>query len=331
MKLATLKDTTRDGTPLVVSRDLKQAVSVSDIVGSIREALERWDEYEPKLRGVADDLEEGRAKGTIDVDPSRLESPLPRTFQWADGSVYLHHAELVRKARNAEMPELLYREPMLYQGAADSFIGPRDPILVADASWGIDLEGEVAVVTDDVPMGVSVEDAAQHIKLVMLVNDVSLRNLMPSELSKGFGFFVSKPSTAFSPVAVTPDELGLAWDGGKVNLPLLCSVNGQLLGNPDAGADCYFDFPRLISHAAQTRELRAGTIIGSGTVSNRDSSRGSACIQEKRMLEKLTTGEMTTPHLQFGDTVRIEMNDAAGRSIFGAIEQTVVQYQKTST
>jgi fumarylacetoacetate (FAA) hydrolase len=232
----------------------------------------------------------------------------------------------VRKARNAEMPQQLYTDPMLYQGASDSFIGPRDPILVADEQWGIDLEAEVAVVTDDVPMGVTAEEAKQHIKLVMILNDVSLRNVMPSELAKGFGFLVSKPSTAFSPVAVTLDELGAAWDGGKVCLPLVSHVNGELLGRPDAGVDCYFDFPRLIAHAATSRELRAGTIVGSGTVSNRDTSVGSACLQEKRMLEKLSTGEMKTSLLRFGDTVKVEMFDAQGASIFGAIDQQVVQY-----
>lgn len=326
MKLATLKTGARDGSPVVVSRDLKKAVDAIHIVPSVREALERWRECEPALRKLSEQLDSGQATGAFQLNPHKLESPLPRTFQWADGSVYLNHAELVRKARNAEMPELLYQEPMLYQGASDSFIGPCDPILVAKVEWGIDLEGEVAAVTDDVPMGVSVEEAARHIKLIMLVNDVSLRNLMPSELSKGFGFFVSKPSTAFSPVAVTPDELGSAWDGGKVHLPLVCHVNGQLLGRPNAGVDCYFDFPHLIAYAARTRELRAGTILGTGTVSNRDASAGSACIQEKRMLEKLTLGEMKTPHLQFGDTIRIEMFDAAGKSIFGAIEQTVERY-----
>jgi fumarylacetoacetate (FAA) hydrolase len=326
MKLATLKTGGRDGSLILVSRDLKKAVAAEQIVSSLREALERWNECQPALQKLSEELDAGQAAHAFDLDTCKLESPLPRTFQWADGSVFLHHAELVRKARNADIPELLYQEPMLYQGASDCFIGPRDPILVAREEWGIDLEGEVAVVTDDVPMGVSEAEAGKHIKLVMLVNDVSLRNLMPSELSKGFGFFVSKPSTAFSPVAVTPDELGAAWDGGKVNLPLVCHVNGELLGEPNAGVDCYFDFPRLIAHAAQTRELRAGTILGTGTVSNRDTSKGSACIQEKRMLEKLTLGEMKTPHLKFGDTVRIEMFDAEGRSVFGAIDQAIVQY-----
>jgi fumarylacetoacetate (FAA) hydrolase len=326
MKLGTLKTGGRDGALLVVSRNVRQAVDARHVAPSLREALERWTECRPALEELSRRLEAGAAGGAFDLDTRDLESPLPRTFQWADGSVYLHHAELVRKARNAEMPELLYREPMIYQGASDAFIGPRDPILVASSEWGIDLEGEVAVVTDDVPMGVTEAEAASHIRLVMLVNDVSLRNLMPAELSKGFGFFVSKPSTAFSPVAVTPDELGAAWDGGKVNLPLLCHVNDQLLGRPDAGVDCYFDFPRLIAHAARTRELRAGTIIGSGTVSNRDTSKGSACIQEKRMLEQLTLGEMRTSHLAFGDRVRIEMVGLDGHSVFGAIDQEVVRY-----
>ena len=326
MKLATLKNGSRDGAPLIISRDLKTAVSAGHIVSSVREALERWAEVAPSLEVLSRQLDRSQADEAFALDTRALESPLPRCFQWADASVYLNHAELVRKARNADMPQSLYQEPMLYQGASDAFIGPRDPILVASEAWGIDLEGEVAIVTDDVPMGVSEADAAKHIRLVMILNDVSLRNLMPSELAKGFGFFVSKPATAFSPVAVTPDELGAAWHGGKVHLPLVCHVNGTLLGAPDAGVDCYFDFHRLIAHAAQTRELRAGTILGSGTISNRDASKGSACLQEKRMLEKLSLGEMKTPHLRFGDTVRIEMFDAAGASVFGAIDQEVVRY-----
>jgi fumarylacetoacetate (FAA) hydrolase len=326
MKLATLKTGGRDGALIVVSRDLQRAVSAKDVCPSLREALERWDDVAPRLRDLSERLNAGQADGAFAFDPAAAESPLPRSFQWCDGSAYLHHAELVRKARNAEMPQQLYTDPMLYQGASYSFIGPRDPILVADEKWGIDLEAEVAVVTDDVPMGVTAEEAKQHIKLVMILNDVSLRNVMPSELAKGFGFLVSKPSTAFSPVAVTLDELGAAWDGGKVCLPLVSHVNGELLGRPDAGVDCYFDFPRLIAHAATSRELRAGTIVGSGTVSNRDTSVGSACLQEKRMLEKLSTGEMKTSLLRFGDTVKVEMFDAQGASIFGAIDQQVVQY-----
>lgn len=330
MKLATLKNNTRDGALIVVSTDLQHAVSAQSVCGSLREALENWRVAEPALQALSARLNAGELGDTVPFDAAKLESPMPRSFQWCDGSAYLNHAELVRKARNAEMPEQLYNDPMLYQGASDSFIGPRDPILVADASWGIDLEAEVAIVTDDVPMGVSVEDARKHIKLIMILNDVSLRNVMPAELAKGFGFLVSKPSTAFSPVAVTLDELGAAWDGGKVCLPLVSHVNGELLGQPNAGVDCYFDFPRLIAHAATSRELRAGTIIGSGTVSNRDASVGSACLQEKRMLEKLATGTMQTSLLQFGDTVKVEMFNAAGVSIFGAIEQAVVQYTYSS-
>jgi fumarylacetoacetate (FAA) hydrolase len=326
MKLASLKTGSRDGALIVVSRDLQTAVLANDISPSLREALENWDAVAPRLQDLSDRVNAGQASGAFEFDSHQVESPLPRAFQWCDGSAYLHHAELVRKARNAEMPEQLYTDPMLYQGGSDAFIGPCDPILVADEKWGIDLEAEVAIMTDDVPMGVSVEEAAKHIKLIMILNDVSLRNVMPSELAKGFGFFVSKPSTAFSPVAITRDELGAAWDGGKVCLPLVSHVNNELLGRPNAGVDCYFDFPRLISHAATSRELRAGTIIGSGTVSNRDTSVGSACLQERRMLEKLTSGEMKTPLLHFGDTVRVEMFDAEGRSVFGAIDQQVVQY-----
>ncbi|MGK5078783.1 fumarylacetoacetate hydrolase family protein [Janthinobacterium sp. HLX7-2] len=326
MKLATLKTSSRDGSLIVVSRNLKHAVDATAICPTLREALENWSTVEPQLRELSDRLNAGQASGAFAFDTQKVESPLPRTFQWCDGSAYLHHAELVRKARNADMPEQLYTDPMLYQGASDCFIGPRDPIRIADEKWGIDLEAEVAIVTDDVPMGVSVADAAKHIKLIMILNDVSLRNVMPGELAKGFGFFISKPSTAFSPVAVTPDELDAAWDGTKVCLPLVSHVNGKLLGRPNAGVDCYFDFPRLISHAATSRELRAGAIIGSGTVSNRDTSVGSACLQEQRMLEKLATGTMQTPLLQFGDEVRVEMFDAQGQSVFGAIDQKVEQY-----
>ena len=254
-------------------------------------------------------------------------APLPRAYQWADGSAYLSHMELVRKARGAEMPDSLRREPLIYQGGSDSLLGPCDPIVVADAAWGIDFEAEVAVVTDDVPPGVSPAQAAAHIKLVMLANDVSLRHLIPAELAKGFGFFQSKPSSAFSGLAVTPDELGAAWDGAKLSLPLLSHVNGELFGQPNAGSDMNFGFPQLIAHAARTRPLGAGSIVGSGTVSNTDRSVGCSCIAERRMLETLEYGAARTPFLQFGDRIRIEMLDASGRSIFGAIEQTVQTVQ----
>jgi fumarylacetoacetate (FAA) hydrolase len=323
MKFASLKAGGRDGSLLLVSRDLMRAVSAKSLVPTLREAIENWAVVEPDLRKLYGRLNSGDAGEQFHVASGELAAPLPRAFQWCDGSAYLHHAELVRKARNAEIPQSLYHDPLIYQGGSDHFLGPHDAIKVSDENWGVDLEAELAVVTDDVPMGVSADAARAHIKLLMLVNDVSLRNLVPSEVAKGFGFFLSKPPTAFSPVAVTPDELLDAWDGGKVGLPLLSYVNGRLLGRPNAGVDLNFDFPRVISHAATSRELRAGTIVGLGTVSNRDLSTGSSCLQEKRMLEKLEMGEMVTPLLKFGDRVRIEMLDASGASIFGAIEQEV--------
>jgi fumarylacetoacetate (FAA) hydrolase len=271
-------------------------------------------------------LNEGKAEGARPFDPAHAAAPLPRAYQWADGSAYVTHVELVRKARNAEMPQSFWTDPLMYQGGSDSFIGARDPILAADESWGIDFEGEVAVITDDVTMGTPVESAESHIKLLMLANDVSLRNLIPNELAKGFGFFQSKPSTAFSPVAVTPDELGEAWSGGKVHLPLHVTFNDAAFGKPNAGQDMTFSFPQLISHAAKTRALGAGTIIGSGTISNKDHSAGSACLAERRTLETIKFGAPKTPFMKFGDRVRIEMFDAEGRSIFGAIEQEAVRY-----
>lgn len=326
MKLASLKAGGRDGTLVVVSRDLTRAVAVPEIARTLQAALDDWARCAPPLAAVSERLNAGAAKDAVSFDPTAAASPLPRAYQWADGSAYLHHAELVRKARKAEMPQSLYGDPLMYQGGSDSFIGPRDDILAADEAWGIDLEAEVAIVTDDVAMRASAAVAAEHIKLVMLVNDVSLRNLIPGELAKGFGFFQGKPATAFSPVAATPDELGAAWDGRAVHLPLVSHLNGTLLGKPNAGTDMNFDFPTLIAHAARTRELEAGTIIGSGTVSNRDPSAGSSCLAERRMIETIANGQPTTPFLKFGDRVRIEMFDAPGQSIFGAIEQTVVKY-----
>lgn len=285
-------------------------------------ALDNWDDISGKLQRAWDDLESGAVK-SFAFREEDCASPLPRAYQWADGSAYVNHVELVRKSRGAEMPESFWHDPLMYQGGSDSFLGPRDPICMLDEAWGIDFEGEVAVVTGDVPLGVTPEEAAGHIRLLMLVNDVSLRNLVPGELAKGFGFFQSKPSSAFSPVAVTPDMLGKAWDGGRVHLPLLVHLNGKKFGAPNAGVDMVFDFPRLIAHAAMTRPLCAGTIIGSGTVSNKDRSVGSACLAEVRMMEKIETGAAKTPFMKFGDTVRIEMLDVAGKSVFGAIEQTV--------
>jgi fumarylacetoacetate (FAA) hydrolase len=327
MKLATLREGGRDGTLVVVSRDLAVCAPVPHKAKTLQAALDDWSACEAELSEVYRLLNYRQIDRARVFDPAAAASPLPRAFQWADGSAYLHHAELVRKARKAEMPPSLYGDPLMYQGGSDSFIGPTDDILVADESYGIDFESEVAVIVDDVPMGVSAGEAAGHIKLVMLVNDVSLRNLIPTELAKGFGFVHGKPATAFSPVAVTPDELGTAWDGRKLSLPLRSSISGELFGAPNAGHDMNFDFPALIAHAARTRELEAGTIIGSGTVSNRDPAAGSACLAERRMIETIESGTPKTPFLKFGDRVRIEMKDADGRSIFGAIEQKVVRYQ----
>ncbi|MBX6367626.1 MAG: fumarylacetoacetate hydrolase family protein [Rhodospirillales bacterium] len=328
MKLASLKEGGRDGTLVVVARDLSRAATVPGVVKTMQALLDDWEHCRRRLEEAYALLDAGEMPDDFPLDVDKLAAPLPRAFQWCDGSAYLHHVELVRKARGAEMPPDLYADPLMYQGASDSLLGPRDDILVADESWGIDLEAEVAVVTGDVPMGASVEEARAAIRLVTLANDVSLRNLVPKELAKGFGFLQSKPATAFAPVAVTPDELGPAWDGGKLNLPLLSHVNGKLLGAPNAGVDMNFDFPALIAHAARTRELEAGTIIGSGTVSNRDPAAGSSCLAERRMIETIEKGAPETPFLKFGDRVRIEMLDAEGRSIFGAIEQQVVQYRR---
>jgi fumarylacetoacetate (FAA) hydrolase len=326
MKLATLKTVGRDGVLVVVSHDLKTAVVASAIAPSLQSVLEDWSHKAPKLAHLSATLNAGKAADAFHFDPARCHSPLPRAYQWADGSAYVNHVELVRKARGAEMPPSFWTDPLMYQGGSDSFIGPCDPILVESEDWGIDLEGEVAVIVDDVPMGTRARAASAHIKLLMLVNDVSLRNLIPNELAKGFGFFHGKPATAFSPVAVTPDELGNAWDGAKLSLPLVVHINGQLFGCPNAGTDMTFDFPALIAHAARTRELEAGSIVGSGTISNVDHSAGSACLAEKRMLEIVTTGKAVAPFLRFGDRVRIEMFDAAGQSIFGAIDQEVARF-----
>jgi fumarylacetoacetate (FAA) hydrolase len=327
MKLATLKDATRDGQLAVVSRDLKTAVLADGIAPTLQRALDDWHFIAPQLENLYGELNSGRALRAFDFDARQCMAPLPRAYQWADGSAYVNHVELVRKARKAEMPATFWTDPLMYQGGADDFIGPTDDILLASEEWGIDFEGEVAVVTDDVPQGATAADAAAHIKLLMLVNDVSLRNLIPAELAKGFGFLQSKPASSFSPVAVTPDELGNTWHDGKVHLPLRVTWNGALVGQPDAGVDMVFDFPQLIAHLTKTRNARAGSIIGSGTVSNKDSGKGYSCIAEKRCLETIADGEAKTPFMKFGDSIHIEMQDANGRSIFGAIDQRVVQYQ----
>ncbi|OWV88704.1 2-keto-4-pentenoate hydratase [Rhizobium sp. N122] len=335
MKLATLKDSTRDGRLVVVSRDLTRCFEVGHIARTLQAALDDWEHVAPRLRMIAEGIETG-AQPTRRFHEHDVTSPLPRAYQWADGSAYVNHVELVRKARGAEMPASFWTDPLMYQGGSDVFLAPRDPIVAADEAYGIDMEGEVAVITGDVAMGASPETARDAIRLVMLVNDVSLRGLIPDELAKGFGFFQSKPASAFSPVAVTPDELSDAWHGGKLHLPLLVSMNGKPFGKANAGIDMTFDFGQLIAHAAKTRHLAAGTIIGSGTVSNKrdggpgrpveDGGDGYSCIAEIRMIETIETGAPKTPFMRFGDQVRIEMKDRAGHSIFGAIEQTVGRY-----
>lgn len=326
MKLATLKDGSRDGRLVVVSRDLRLCMPVPSIAPTLQRAMDEWNRVEPMLKSVYQRLNQaGDHNDAEQFFAEKCHSPLPRAYQWIDGSAYVNHVELVRKARGAEMPKEFWTDPLMYQGGSDSFLDPCGPIRVASEDWGIDLEAEVAVVTDDVPMGVSAARAASHIRLLMLVNDVSLRNLIPAELAKGFGFFQSKPSSAFSPVAVTPEELGIAWRDGKLHLPLVSKIDGKLLGAPNAGVDMTFDFQTLVAHAAKTRPLSAGTIIGSGTVSNLDRSKGSSCLAEVRMLETIEHGRPKTPFLRFGDSVRIEMFTAEGQSIFGAIDQVVEQ------
>ena len=322
MKLGSLKNG-RDGTLVVVSRDLTRAVRAGESFPTMQSALDDWQEASPQLQELSDGLQSGTVDGAFAFDPSGFASPLPRAFQWADGSAYVNHVELVRRARGAEMPESFWHDPLMYQGGSDRMLSPTGDIVVADEKWGADFEGEVAAILTDAPAGISPDDAPDKIALLALVNDVSLRNLIPSELAKGFGFFQSKPPTAFSPVAVTPDELGNAWRDSRVHLPLRVDLNGKQFGRANAGVDMVFNFAQLIAHAARTRPLTAGTIVGSGTVSNKDSSVGSSCIAERRVLEVIADGEARTPFLRDGDVVRIEMNDESGRSIFGAIEQRV--------
>lgn len=327
MKLATLKDGSRDGQLIVVARDLKTAHVADGIAPTLQAALDDWGFIAPQLAELSLLLNEGRVEGParrpFDFDPARCMAPLPRAYQWADGSAYVNHVELVRKARKAEMPASFWEDPLMYQGGSDDFLGPRDDIVLAHEEWGIDFEAEVAVITGDVPMGATPDEAHGQIRLLMLANDVSLRNLIPDELAKGFGFLQSKPATSFSPVAVTPDELGDAWRGGKLHLPLRSTWNGHLVGRPDAGTDMVFNFPQLIAHLAKTRNVRAGSIVGSGTVSNKDASKGYSCIAEQRCLETIADGEASTSFMRFGDTIRIEMLDEKGKSIFGAIDQAV--------
>ncbi len=323
MKLGSLKEGGRDGTLVVVSRDLTKAVRAIGIAPTLQRALEDWSNLAPRLNALSDALNDGTADGVFDVDLQALAAPLPRAYEFVDGSAYLPHVARVRRARGVEVPESFYVDPLMYQGVSAGFYGPRDPVKVVSEDDGIDLEAEIVVVTDDVPMAPSAERAASHIQLVGLINDVSLRNLIPAELGKGFGFLQSKPRSALSPVFVTPDELGEHWRGNKLHLPLLTHVNGEWFGAPEAGVDMQFDFAQLIAHAAKTRPLSAGTIVGSGTVANEDTSLGASCFAELRTVETLRDGKPSTPFMRFGDSVRIEVLDRDGQSIFGAIEQRI--------
>ncbi|ACJ28429.1 MULTISPECIES: fumarylacetoacetate hydrolase family protein [Shewanella] len=327
MKLASYDNGRRDGQLMLVSRDLTKAVAVPAIAHTMQQLLDAWDLLNPQLVELYDALNQGLMDNAVEFDEAKCLSPLPRAYQWADGSAYVNHVELVRKARGAEMPATFWTDPLVYQGGSDCFIAPKADIPLASEEWGIDFESEIAVITDDVPMGVTTENADKHIKLLMLVNDVSLRNLIPGELAKGFGFFQAKPSSSFSPVAVTPDELNDKWQDSKVHLPLITHLNNALFGQPNAGVDMTFNFSQLVSHVAKTRPLGAGAIIGSGTISNYDRSAGSSCLAETRMLETIADGKPTTPFMGFGDRVRIEMLDENNQSIFGTIDQQVVEYK----
>ncbi|MEM7214342.1 MAG: fumarylacetoacetate hydrolase family protein [Pseudomonadota bacterium] len=335
MKLASLKNESRDGVLVVVSKDLTQCSTVGHIAPTMQAALDDWKNVAPRLARVAESMETG-AQPTQRFHEGDALSPLPRAYQWADCSAYVNHVELLRQSRDQELPESFWREPLIYQGGSDSFLSPRDLIPLVDETWGLDMEGEIAVIVDDVPLMASVDEAAASIRLVMLANDVSLRRLVPPELAKGFGFFNSKPSSSFSPVAVTPDELADAWENGKLHLPLCVDYNGKPFGRANGGVDMTFDFPTLVAHAAKTRPLSAGSIIGSGTVSNKldggpgkpisEGGVGYSCIAEMRTIETIRNGKPSTNFMTFGDTVRIEMKDNAGKSIFGAIEQIVERY-----
>jgi fumarylacetoacetate (FAA) hydrolase len=327
MKLASLKEGGRDGSLIVVSRDLGRAVRVPSIAPTLQRALEDWDNTAPRLNAAFEALQGGASvvegQAAFALETHSLAAPLPRAFEFVDGSAYLPHVDRVRRARGATVPESFYVDPLMYHAVGAGFYGPNDPVLVPDEAFGIDLEAEVVVVTDDVPMGVNAVDAAQHIQLIGLINDVSLRNLIPDELAKGFGFLQSKPRSTLSPVFVSPDELGEAWLDSKVHLPLLSHINGEWFGAPEAGEDMQFSFAQLIAHAARTRPLVAGSIVGSGTVANQDEGRGASCLAEKRMLEIIRDGKPSTPFMRFGDRVRIEMLDRSGASIFGAIDQVM--------
>jgi len=326
LKLASLKRGGRDGTLIVVNRALTHFVEVPDIADTLQQALDDWANTAPRLNAVSEALNLGRCEVSHALDYTALASPLPRAYEFVDGSAYLPHVERVRRARGAEVPASFYEDPLMYQATSAGFLGPRDPVAVVSEEYGIDFESEVVVVTDDVPMAVSAEQAADHIQLVGLINDVSLRNLIPGELAKGFGFLQSKPRSALSPVLVTPDELGDAWQDTVLHLPLHSWLNGEPFGEPDAGVDMQFNFARLVAHAAKTRPLTAGTIVGSGTVANQDEGKGASCLAERRMLEIIADGKPHTPFMSFGDSIRIEMLDGQGASLFGAIEQVIEPY-----
>ncbi|NIM69988.1 MAG: FAA hydrolase family protein [Xanthomonadales bacterium] len=327
MKLASLKAGGRDGTLIVVDRALRHFVVASEVAPTLQAALDDWQNTAPRLNSLADDLAHGRHPDSRPLAEADLAAPLPRAFEFLDGSAYLPHVERVRRARGAEVPESFYTDPLMYQATSAGFLGPRDPVRVQSEEFGIDFEAEVIVVTDDVPMAVTAEQAGKHIQLVGLVNDVSLRNLIPAELAKGFGFLRSKPRSALSPVLVTPDELGEAWRDCVLHRPLVSRLNGELFGQPDAGVDMQFSFAELVAHAASTRPLAAGTIVGSGTIANQDTSLGASCLAEKRVLEIIASGQPTTPFMSFGDTISIEMLDTEGQSIFGRIEQVIERYE----
>ncbi len=325
MKLASLKHG-RDGKLVVVSKDLSKYVLATNVAATMQQALDNWGDCEAALKTLYDSLESGKITGH-DFDPCACDAPLPRSYHWVDGSAYVTHVELVRKARGAELPPSFWQDPLVYMGASDAFIGPCDNIKAGSEEWGIDLEAEVAVITDDVPAGTNAEDAINHIKLISILNDVSLRNLIPAELGKQFGFYQSKPWTAFAPVFVTPDELGDAWDGKKLHLPLHAILNGEKIGSPNAGIDMTFDFTELVEHCAKSRSLEAGTVIGSGTVSNKGSEDGSCCLAEVRCLETIANGKPSTPFMSFGDRVEIDMFDKDDNTIFGRIDQKVVKFK----
>lgn len=328
MKLGSLKEGGRDGTLIVVSRDLTHAARASGIAPTLQAALDDWHNAAPRLNALYDEVNDGTAAGRFALDLNALAAPLPRAYEFVDGSAYLPHVERVRKARGAEVPASFYTDPLMYQATSAGFLGPRDPVVVPSEDYGIDLEAEVLVVTDDVPMAVTPEQAAGHIQLVGLVNDVSLRGLIPAELAKGFGFLQSKPRSALSPVLVTPDELGDAWRDSKLHLPMLTWINGRWFGAAECGVDMQFNFAQLVAHAAKTRPLTAGTLVGSGTIANQDTAKGASCLAEQRTVETLRDGQPSTPFLKYEDTVRIEVTDATGQSIFGAIEQVIAPLKR---